>query len=84
MKLIRISAIWCTSCIITYNDWLELKDIYSNYEFIEYDYDTDDVSGYNVGNILPVIIVINDEKEITRVVGEKSKEEIKKIIDKIR
>lgn len=84
MKLIRISAIWCTSCIITYNNWLELKDIYPNLEFIEYDYDTDDVSAYNIGNILPVIIIIKEQQEITRIIGEKSKEEIINIIDKIR
>lgn len=83
MKLIKISAIWCPSCIIIYNIWNEIKKKYPNYEYIEYDYDEDEdiVKEYNVGTILPVIIIIKDNKEVTRIIGEKSKKEIFKIVD---
>lgn len=79
MKLIRISSIWCVSCIVTKKDWDEIK---VNYEYLEYDYDEDEeiIKKYNVGNILPVIIVLNDNKEIARITGEKSKKEILNII----
>ena len=83
MKLVRISAIWCTSCILTYNDFNEIKEEYKEFEYEELDYDTDQIEEYNVGNILPVIIVYKDNKEITRIIGEKRKKEIKKVLEKL-
>lgn len=83
MKLVRISAIWCTSCILTYNDFNEIKEEYKEFEYEELDYDTDDIDSYNVGNILPVIIVYKDNKEITRIIGEKRKKEIKKVLEEL-
>ena len=78
MKLIKISAIWCPSCLIMEKVWNELKRELSNIEFISYDYDLDDeeVENYKVGEILPVIILEKDNTEITRFIGEKSKEYI--------
>lgn len=84
MKFIRISAIWCSSCILTYKYWQELQEKCPNYEYIEYDYDDDEeYQNYNIGNILPVIIVFKDEKEIKRIVGEKSYKEWKKELESI-
>ena len=83
MKLVRISAIWCTSCILTYNDFKELKEEYKDFLYEELDYDTDDIDKYNVGNILPVIIVYKDEKEVTRIIGEKRTKEIKKVLEEL-
>ena len=76
MKLVRISSSWCVSCIVMNKIWRELQEKYPEYEYIEYDYDIDDVSEYNVGNILPVIIIYKDNKEIKRIIGEKTKQEI--------
>lgn len=85
MKIIRVSAIWCSSCIITHKIWEELKEKYPSYEYIEYDYDDDEdkVKEYNIGNILPVIIILKDDKEIKRIVGEKSKVEFLEQIESI-
>jgi len=83
MKLVRISAIWCTSCILTYNDFNEIKEEYKEFEYEELDYDTDQIEEYNVGNILPVIIVYKDNKEVTRIIGEKRKKEIKKVLEEL-
>ena len=80
MKLVRISSSWCVSCIVMNKIWRELQEKYPEYEYIEYDYDIDDVSEYNVGNILPVIIIYKDNKEIKRIIGEKTKQEILKEI----
>lgn len=79
MKLIRISSMWCTSCIVTKKDWDEIKE---KYDYEEYDYDMDEelIKKYNVGNILPVIIVLDNDTEINRIIGEKSKKEIEKIL----
>ena len=82
MKIIRISAIWCSSCIIMKS---RFNDVIKNYniEVIDYDYDLDEeeINKFSVGNVLPVYIKINDEKEISRLVGEHSKEEIINFIE---
>lgn len=84
MKLIRISAIWCTSCILTNKDFKEIKEEYPNFEYEELDYDTDNLEKYNVGNTLPVIIVYKDNNEVTRIIGEKRKKEIEKVIEEVK
>ena len=77
MKIVRISSSWCVSCIIMNKIWKELKEKYTNIEYIEYDYDLDiEAKDYNPGNILPVMIIIKDDKEIKRIIGEKSKQEV--------
>lgn len=78
MEFIRISAVWCSSCIITYKDWNKLKENYPNYEYSEYDYDMDMgfVEKYNIGNTIPVVIAVKDGNEISRIVGEKSYQEL--------
>ena len=82
MKLVRISSMWCTSCIVTKSDWDNIKE---NYEYEEYDYDMDEdkVKEFDVGKILPVIIVFKDDKEVLRIVGEKKKEEIEKMLGEL-
>ncbi len=79
MKIIRISAIWCSSCIIMksrFNDVVKDKNI----ELIDLDYDFDDVDEYMVGSILPVYIKQVGNKEIGRLVGEHSKEELESFL----
>ena len=79
MKIIRISAIWCSSCIIMksrFNDCIEGKDI----DVVSLDYDVDDIEEYNVGDILPVYIKIKDGKEIDRLIGEHSKKDIERFL----
>ena len=62
MKIIRISAIWCGSCIGMKNVWNEIVktndlDI-TNYDI---DFDSEEVKKYDVGNILPVAIFLDDD-----------------------
>ena len=83
MKLIKISAMWCSSCLIMEKIWRELQAEKSNIEFISYDYDFDDESQeYNPGDILPVIILMDNDKELTRFTGEKTIEELLEGINK--
>lgn len=82
MKIVRISAIWCSSCIIMkskFNEVIKDKDI----NLIDLDYDMDDISNYNVGETLPVYIKFIEDTEDSRLVGEHSKEEIRKFIGEI-
>ena len=79
MKIIKIGAVWCSSCIIMksrFNEIVKDKDI----ELINLDYDIDDIEEYNVGEILPVFIKIENDKEVARLVGEHSKKEIESFI----
>ena len=80
MKLIRISSMWCTSCIITYPIWNEIKEQYPNIEYEELDYDMDDVKE-QVGEILPVVILKKDDQELNRIIGEKTKKEMIEILE---
>ncbi len=78
MKIIKISALWCPSCIIMNKIYHELSQEYG-IELINYDYDFDEelVSQYEVGKTLPVAIVLNDNnQEAFRLIGENSKQEI--------
>ena len=82
MKIIRISAVWCGSCIKMKNVWKEVEKDY-NLDITNYDYDFDEeeVKKYNVGNILPVAIFFDDNgNEIKRLIGEKTKEEIESVL----
>lgn len=80
MKIIRISAIWCPACLVMRPIMNEIESIFPNIEHIEYDYDLDDISKYNVGDILPVFILEDNDKELVRIIGEKKKEEIINIL----
>jgi len=71
-KIIVISAVWCPSCLLLKKNLKKLKENYDiEIEMLDYDFDEDEVSKYNVGDILPVIISGDD-----RLIGEKSYDEI--------
>ena len=81
-KLIKITAIWCLSCILM-NDRIDniLKD--NNLEVIELDYDDDEeeVEKYSIGKTLPVLILVDkDNNELRRSIGEKTEKELKEFI----
>ena len=70
MKIIRINAMWCPGCLISKRIWQEIEKIYPNIEYIDYDYDLDiESENYNVGDILPVVIIEKNKKEITKEKG---------------
>lgn len=78
MKIIKINAMWCPGCLISKSIWNDIETEFPNNKYISLDYDMDEeeVNKYNVGDILPVVILIKDDKEIKRIIGEKSKKEI--------
>ena len=82
MKVIKISAIWCSGCLVMNKVW---NNILKNYtietEELDYDMDYLEVEKYNPGDILPVFIFFNDNyEEIRRVVGEVSEKKMKEIL----
>ena len=82
MKIVKISAVWCGSCIKMKKIWNEIEKEYSLDTLnLDYDFDEDEVKKYNVGDILPVAIFFKNDKEIKRLIGEKTKEEIIEVIN---
>ena len=71
-KIIVISAVWCPSCLILKKNLKKLKENYNvEIETLDYDFDEEEVSKYNVGETLPVIITKDK-----RLIGEKTYDEI--------
>ena len=84
MKVLKFNAIWCSACLVMKKVYNQIFELYPDFEVITYDYDMDEemVNKYNIGTTIPVLIFLdNENKEITRVVGEKSFEYIKDIIE---
>ncbi len=84
MKIVKISAIWCGACLKSNKSWNQLVNNYS-FEAVELDYDMDEdeVKKYEVGDRLPVFIFYKGDKEVRRLVGEHSYEEMIDIIEGI-
>ncbi len=81
MEIIKIGALWCPACLITNNSLSKVMEKYPNIKVTNLDYDFDDEAlKYNVGNTLPVLIFMKDDKEITRLIGEKTEKEIEEIV----
>ena len=82
MRVVKINAIWCSGCLVMNKIW---KNITKKYEIetlnLDYDMDEEEVNKYTVGDILPVFIFFDQDKEITRVIGEVSEKEM---LDKLR
>ena len=84
MKVIKITAVWCSACLIMNKRWKEIEKDY-DIKTISYDldFDEDEVKKYEVGEKLPVFIFVEGDKEIGRLIGEKSVEEIKEYIEEL-
>lgn len=84
MKVLKFNAIWCSACLVMKKTFNRIFDEYQDFEVITYDYDIDCdmVEKYNIGTTIPVLVFFNEQdEEITRIVGEKSYDYIKNIIE---
>lgn len=84
MKLIKIGAVWCPACLVMTPRINKLVEKY-RLKLANYDYDTDSqiVDKYKIGNILPVLILLDDnEVEIDRLNGEQSLRKLEEFIKK--
>lgn len=77
-KLLVISAVWCPSCLILNKHLKRIKEEYDiDINKLDYDLDEDEVEKYNIGEKLPVMILLDqDNNETKRLIGEKTYEEI--------
>ncbi len=85
MKVIKITAIWCSACLIMNKRWKEIEKEY-DFETVSYDldFDEDEVKEYEVGEKLPVFIFLDGDKEIGRLIGEKSLDQIREYIEELK
>lgn len=83
MRLIKIGAVWCPACLIMNSKVNKIANKL-NIPVIEYDYDIDNeiIKKYNIGNILPVIILEESGNEINRLIGEHSDKEIERFLNR--
>lgn len=86
MKILKFNAIWCSGCLVMKKTMKEIEEMYPDIKIESYDYDidTDLVNQWEIGEIIPVLIFVDEnEKEISRLIGEKTKKEIIKEIERI-
>jgi len=84
MKLIKIGAVWCPACLVMSTRINKVIEKYK-LELANYDYDIDSdiIDKYNIGDVLPVLILLDDnEKEIDRLIGEQSLNKLEGFIKK--
>ena len=80
-------AEWCHNCPQVEKAFSELKEEMENdtIKFINTDVESDDgvflSSKYQVRNV-PTILVVKNDREIERIVGTRSKEQIKEVLEK--
>ena len=85
MKVIKINAIWCSACLVMNKIWNEIEKE-KNIEIINLDYvmDEEEVKKYNPGEILPVMIFIDEKgNELKRLTGELKKDKIIELIEEL-
>ena len=77
MKVVKINAVWCSGCLVMNKVWKKVNEKFL-FDTIELDYDMDEeeVLKYNPGNILPVFIFFDGDRELFRIVGEVSESEM--------
>lgn len=86
MKILKFNAIWCPGCLVMRPIWNKIIIDYPELELVEYDYNSnpEEVKLWNIGNKLPVAIVLDLEgKELTRIIGEKNKKQLVEIIEEL-
>ncbi|MBQ6476928.1 MAG: thioredoxin family protein [Bacilli bacterium] len=78
MRIVKVSAVWCSACLIMNKIWKEIEtEEKLEVESLDLDMNEEEVKKYNVGEKLPEVIFLNDEdEEIGRLIGEHTKKEI--------
>jgi thiol-disulfide isomerase/thioredoxin len=84
MKVLKFGATWCPGCLIMRPRWQEIEKELPWLHTVYFDFDTDieAVEKWNISDVLPVFIFVDyNNREITRLTGEPSKEKLMKLIE---
>ena len=88
MKVLKIGAVWCNSCLVMKPRWeeIEKKHDWLKTEYFEYDDNQEVIEKYNIeSEKLPVFIFLDKNgNELERVSGEPSVSEIEKILMRLK
>lgn len=73
-----VTALWCPSCLTMRPRYATILKQHSDWQIVEHDYDFDElyIEQEKIGKILPVAIFMDGDREILRLIGEKSLKEI--------
>lgn len=82
MRIVRITAMWCMSCLAMKKTWKKVFKHFDDVQIIDldFDFDAEAMKHYDVGKTLPILIVFDKDKEIGRIIGEKSVSEMMTLI----
>lgn len=84
MRVVKINAIWCSGCLVMNKVWNKILKVHDIETLsLDYDMDEDEVKKYTPGDILPVFIFYSNDKEVRRVVGELSYDEMLDVVEGI-
>ena len=84
MEIVKIGAMWCSGCLIMNKIFREItSEREVNITSLDIDMDEEEALKYKPGDILPVFIFFVGGREVHRMVGEHSKEEILNVLDGI-
>jgi thiol-disulfide isomerase/thioredoxin len=88
MKVIKIGAVWCSTCLVMKPRWSEIEkeNPWLKTQYLDYDQDKKEVEKYDIGeNVLPVFIFLDNKgKELERLTGELKKKKLLEIIEKYK
>lgn len=84
MKVIKIGAVWCSACLVMKPRWeeIEKENPWLKTEYLDFDQDKVRIREYKAeSDRLPIFVFLDKkEKEFLRLNGEKSKEELVRVI----
>ncbi|MEM2916202.1 MAG: thioredoxin family protein [Candidatus Woesearchaeota archaeon] len=84
MKVLKFGAEWCSGCVVMRPRWQEIEkeNPWLKTEYHDYDKDKEAVKKWKIDKNLPTFVFLDkNNKEILRLHGEPSKEELLRIIN---
>ena len=78
LKIVRVQAIWCSSCLYMSKVWDKVMKDKNDIEVInlDYDLDRDIINEFKVNDNLPAFMFFKDGKEVKRNIGFMSNDEL--------
>lgn len=84
MKVLKFGAVWCSGCLVMKPRFKEIEEEnpWLQTEYYDFDQDKEAVEKYNITNILPVFVFLNNkDEEFLRLEGEVDKSKLIEIIN---
>lgn len=80
-KAMLVTALWCPSCLLMRPRYQYVLNYYGiDYEELDFDMDSEKYAPYQIGDTIPIFILLEDQQEVLRIIGEKSMADLMKMI----